>query len=118
MIHKRIKKKLLFICTENIQRSPTAEELVNTSREFSNYVARSAGISITAENQVTKELIAWADIILVFNEKYDKHKTFILKKFHNIKKSIIDLDITDTYTKNDPTLINILKKKLKKYLGM
>ncbi|MEK6825998.1 MAG: phosphotyrosine protein phosphatase [Nanoarchaeota archaeon] len=112
------KKKLLFICTENLQRSPTAEELVNTSPKFKDYTARSAGTSITAVSQITKTLIEWSDIIFVFNEKYEKHKTILLKKFPNLKKKIIDLDIPDRYYRNDPELIKILKIKLKKYLYM
>jgi len=111
-----MKKKLLFICTENLQRSPTAEELINSSPEFSSYQAKSAGTSFSAINQITKELINWADIIFIFNEKYEKHKTILLKKFPEIKKPIINLDIPDIYFKNDPELINILKRKLKEYL--
>lgn len=105
-------KKLLFICTENLQRSPTAEELINTSQEFSNFTARSAGTSPLAKNQITKEIIDWSDTIFILNEKYDKHKTILLKKFPNTKKPIIDLDIRDVYLKNDPELINKLKNKL------
>ena len=111
-----MKKKLLFICTENLQRSPTAEELINTSPEFSNYIAKSAGTSFLARQQITKDLVNWANIIFILNEKYDKHKTILLKKFPNIKKDIIDLDIPDIYFRNDPELISIIKRKLKKYL--
>ena len=111
-----MKKRLLFICTENLLRSPTAEDLVNRSKEFSDYTARSAGTSMAAEHQLSKELVNWADIIFVFSERYDKHKTILLKKFPNIKKRIIDLAIQDKYSKNDPGLIKILKNKLKKYL--
>jgi len=116
-MNQKMKKKILFICTENLERSPTAEELINNTSEFRNYIARSAGTSVTARNQITKGLVDWADLIFVFDEEHDRHKSILLERFPKLKKQIINLQIADDYFKNDPELIDVLKKKLKKYLN-
>ena len=76
------KKKLLFICTANLQRSHTAEEMFRKSRK---YQAKSAGISVFSLQPVTKELVRWADIIFVFNEKQEGQKSYLLEKFRQLK---------------------------------
>ena len=108
------KKKLLFVCTANMQRSPTAEKLFANSRK---YEARSAGTSMLAVKHITKEMVDWADIIFVFSEIDENHKSYILHYFPNAaKKKIIDLDVSDTYDKDDPRLVRLLREKLKEYL--
>lgn len=52
---------LLFVCTENRLRSPTAEAV------FSNYPgiqAIGAGTNLDAETPVSGDLVEWADVIL------------------------------------------------------
>ncbi len=106
-----MKKKLLFICTANWQRSPTAEALFKNSR---NYEAKSAGTSPIAERPITSQAIKWADIIFCME---DLHKNYILENFPEAKnKKIIILNLPNIYLKNDPELVIILKEKLKKYL--
>lgn len=106
-----MKKKLLFICTANQQRSPTAEVLFKNSR---NYEAKSAGIHPLAEKLITSQAIKWAEIIFCME---DLHKNYILENFPEAKnKRIIVLNIPDIYYKNDPQLIKILKQKLKNCL--
>lgn len=109
-----MRKKLLFVCTANLQRSPTAENLFNGNK---NYEAKSAGIHPYAPQTVTKELVDWADIIFVFSEKNEGHKSFLLEKFNGLNPNkVIDLDVQDMFDKNDPELIKLLKEKLAKYL--
>ncbi|MBD3253382.1 phosphotyrosine protein phosphatase [Candidatus Pacearchaeota archaeon] len=102
--------KLLFVCTENLNRSPTAAELFKKNKK---HKAKSAGISITAENNVSNELIKWADKIFVMEKV---HKKFITDKVPDAENKIEVLWVPDVYPKNDPKLIEILKKKLKNYL--
>ncbi len=98
----------------NLQRSPTGENIFAGSE---NYEAKSAGIHPNAFQTVTKKLVEWADIIFVFSEKVEGHKSFLLEKFKDLDpKKIIDLDIQDMYDKNDPELIKLLKRKLQNYL--
>lgn len=117
MIVKRLimkKKKLLFICTANLQRSPTAEEMFRKSRK---YQAKSAGISPFSLQPVTGELIKWADVIFVFSEKQEGQKSFLLEKFRQLRpEKVIDLDIEDKYYRDDPKLVAVLKRKLPAHL--
>ncbi len=107
------KTKLLFICSGNINRSPTAEALFKNSER---YEARSAGTNPLAVKQVNQELIGWADIIFVMSEREDCHLTFLQENFSVSGKTIYDLDIADRYARNDPKLVNLLKEKIGKYL--
>ena len=103
--------KLLFVCTENLQRSPTSEDLFKDSKKHD---VRSAGTSYFAIKRINKKDIKWADKIFVMEQH---HKNYIEKKFPVSKeKEIIVLNIPDIYYRNDPELINILKEKLKEYL--
>jgi predicted protein tyrosine phosphatase len=84
------KTKLLFVCTGNRDRSPTAEGLFRISSE---YEARSAGTGAFAVQKVTQELIDWADKIFVMSEIKGRHLTFLETHFKLKGKTVIDLDI-------------------------
>ena len=107
------KTRLLFVCTENIERSPTAEALFAHSPR---YAARSAGIGPGCTQPVTQKLIDWADEIFVMSEKADNHLTHLHQHFNLKDKPVTDLDIADSYHKGDPALIRILKTKLSRYI--
>lgn len=113
---KNKKYKLLFICTSNLQRSPSAEELINNSEFNKIYEAKSAGLHPLAESVLTPKAIEWADYIFVMDEKHDQHKTILLEEFPEAKeKTIYVLEIPDIYQRNSPELIKLLKKKLKNF---
>ena len=106
-----MKTKLLFVCTANLNRSPTAEDLFKNAKNFE---AKSAGIHLLSENPIKPELIQWADIIVVMDEKQDNHKTILLQMFPEVKtKPIIDLEIPDIYEKNNTELKELIKKRMK-----
>jgi predicted protein tyrosine phosphatase len=107
------KTKLLFVCTGNRDRSPTAEELFRNSKD---YEARSAGTSIFAVRRVTQELIDWADKIFVMSELEDGHLTFLETHFDLKGKSVHDLNIPDRYEGGSQGLINLLASRLARYL--
>lgn len=108
------KQHLLFICSNNVYRSPTAEDLFGNSEK---YKAKSAGTNPMAAVRVAQDLIDWADTIFVMSEKDDGHLTFLKNNFNVKNKKIYDLDIPDIYQRNDPELIKLLKTKLKSYLS-
>lgn len=107
-----MRKHLLFVCTANLQRSPTAEELFEDNK---NYEASSCGTHLFAEKTITSFAIEWADIIFCMEEL---HKEFIIKYYpEEIKgKEIVVLSIPDKYYRGDPELVRILKEKLKGWL--
>lgn len=104
------KKKLLFVCTNNMERSPTAEDLFKNSKKF---VAKSCGTGFFARKRVSSEFVEWADKIFVMEEG---HRSDILKHFPKAKRKIKVLDILDVFPRNDEELVEILREKLKKYL--
>jgi len=103
---------LLFICSKNQWRSPTAELL------FKNHPvhhARSAGTSDKARIKVNQKMLDWADIFFVMERKHQQ----LLKKqfpFAIANKPLIVLDIEDNYQFGDEELIGILKTSLSDYL--
>jgi predicted protein tyrosine phosphatase len=101
---------LLFICSKNQWRSPTAELL------FKNHPlhnARSAGTSDKARIRINQKAIDWADVIFVMERR---HRDIIKKNFYLDYKELIVLDIADEYQFNDPELVTILEAALNEYL--
>ena len=101
-------KKLLFVCSENRLRSPTAETV------FSGYEgveAIGAGTNSDAETTVSGDLIEWADIVLVMEKS---HRNKISKKYKELLKNkrLIVLEIPDNYECMQPELIQLLKAKV------
>ncbi len=103
-------KRVLFVCTANIDRSPTAEALLKNIEGFE---VQSAGVWFNARRRISKDLIEWADIIFVME---DFHKEVIVALKPDAKKKTIVLNIPDIYSRNDPELIDILKAKLAEFL--
>ena len=111
MMRQGIPVKVLFICTFNMMRSVTAE---NMFRDDSMLEVKSAGIHTDAVVRVNDSLLNWADLIFVME---DMHKTFIEKKFGSVSHSkIICLNISDEYTYMDKDLITILRKRIGNHL--
>jgi predicted protein tyrosine phosphatase len=103
---------VLFLCSQNRLRSPTAERIFST---WEGIEVESAGLDKDAENVITPELIRWSDLIFVM-EKSQKNK--LTKKYRTFinGKRIICLDIPDEYDYMDPKLISLLKAKVKRIL--
>ena len=96
---------LLFICSRNQWRSPTAERVF---RAYPNVQTRSAGTSPNARHTVSIRDIQWADKILVME---NKHKARLQAQFARAlqHKTIIVLDIADEYRYMDEALIEVLQ---------
>jgi predicted protein tyrosine phosphatase len=103
---------LLFICSKNQWRSPTAELLF---KNHARHHARSAGTGNKARIKINEKLIAWADVIFVMERK---HNDLLTRYFSETiaGKTIINLDIEDDYLFGDEELISILKSSLHEYL--
>lgn len=105
--------KLLFICSRNQWRSPTAEEIYKNRQDLS---VRSAGTEPSARIKVNLKTIVWADIIFVMEKK---HKMRIIQSFgfEIGDRPIVILDIPDDYTFMDPELIEDIQAKVSSYLN-
>lgn len=100
--------RILFVCTANKLRSPTAEDVF---RDLPGIETISAGTSPDAPRPLTKELVASADMIFAME---DHHRERIRKKFKQRPPDnmIVTLHIPDEYERGDPELIELLKEKI------
>jgi predicted protein tyrosine phosphatase len=105
-------KHVLFICSQNRLRSPTAEEVFAS---WPGIEVASAGLSKDAVSTVTVEMVQWAEIIFVM-EKAHREKLSAKFREHLLGKRVICLDIADNYAFMDPQLVLILKTKVPKFL--
>lgn len=105
-------KNLLFVCSRNQWRSPTAE---NIYRNHPSVNVRSGGTSSSARRKVTGGDIQWADIIFVMETE---HKTRLQSKFRSllVGKIIHVLDIPDEYRYMDEQLIADLRDCVEPYI--
>lgn len=96
---------ILFICSRNQWRSPTAEQVW---RDHPDWSVHSAGTSRNAKRRVTADLIRWADVIFVMEHK---HKSRLSADFFRLLecKPVHVLDIPDEYHYMDPELVEIFK---------
>ena len=105
-------KHILFICSQNRLRSPTAERVFAS---WEGIEVASAGLNEGAESPVTPELLGWADMVFVMEKA---HRNKLSKKFREYLRSkrIICLDIPDEFEFMDPTLVSLLRAKVSKHL--
>jgi len=104
---------LLFVCSRNQWRSPTAEEIY---KNYSGLNVRSAGTEPSARIKLTAKTIEWANLIFVMEKK---HKQRMIEKFpvEIERKKIIILDIPDEYQFMDEELVEDIKTKVGEYLN-
>lgn len=105
-------KNVLFVCSRNRLRSPTAEQIF---ADYPGIECASAGVANDAENFLTPELVEWADLIFVM-EKVHRKKLASQFRAYLGKSRVICLDIPDRYGYMDPTLIDLLRKKVTPFL--
>lgn len=105
---------LLFLCSRNQWRSPTAERLFD---DHPHYAARSAGTEAGARVRVTAGHLAWADLVFVMERR---HAERLREKFADALpgKRIIVLRIPDKYAFGDARLVALLLAKLAEHLPL
>jgi predicted protein tyrosine phosphatase len=108
------REHILFICTANVDRSKTAEDLY---RDDDRYEVRSRGVARFATRELTRDDLAWAHRVFVMNESEDQHRTLIQVRFGKVNRPIVDLEIEDLWRRGDPELRRLLLRRLKKHLG-
>lgn len=103
---------LLFVCSRNQWRSPTAEVVF---REYNGIQTRSAGTASSARNRLSEKTILWADLVFVM-EKH--HREQIENRFPETSsvREIIVLDTPDEYGFMDAELVAELKARVEPYL--
>jgi predicted protein tyrosine phosphatase len=104
--------KLLFICSKNQWRSPTAEAIF---ADYEGLETDSAGVDPSAEIVVCADQLAWADIVFVMESRHRRK----LQRYAAAlgKTRVICLDIPDDYDYMDPALVQRLKRSVLPILG-
>src|SRR6202012_3126154 len=92
---------VLFVCSANRLRSPTAEQVFST---WPGIETDSAGISSGASVLLSSEQVDWADVIFVMEKT---HRSKLVRRFrsHLKGKRVVCLDIPDDYAFMDPVLV-------------
>ncbi len=100
--------RVLFVCTQNRLRSPTAEQVFSNRPGFE---VASAGTDPSAANPLSAEVVEWADVIFVMEKA---HRNRLVRRFRDRLKNkrIVCLDIPDDFDYMDPGLVGILEAKL------
>ena len=106
-------KTILFICSQNRLRSPTAEHVF---ADYPGLEVSSAGTNHNAENPLTAELVSWADVIVVMERQ---HRTKLQKRFRSAlrRQRVICLDIPDNFAFMQPELVELLKLRMERHLA-
>ncbi|AMJ55639.1 MULTISPECIES: phosphotyrosine protein phosphatase [Stenotrophomonas] len=96
--------RLLFVCSRNQLRSPTAEVMWSKRNGFE---ARSAGTSPHARRTISPADIRWADVVLVMETKHrDRLRATFARLLEH--KRVHCLDIPDDYRFMEPALVALL----------
>lgn len=105
-------KHVLFVCSRNRLRSPSAEQVF---AQFPGIETASAGTDHDADQPLTPELVRWAELIFVM-EPMHRDKLRQRHRADLTKQRIVCLNIPDDFTYMQPELITLLKRKVMPHL--
>jgi predicted protein tyrosine phosphatase len=107
-------KHVLFICSQNRLRSPTAEQVFSIREDIE---VASAGLNHDAAQPVTPALLEWADVIFVMEKA---HLNRLRRRFatHLNRQRVVCLDIPDDYDYMEPALVELLQARVPRFLGL
>ena len=106
--------RVLFVCSRNRLRSPTAEQVF---AGVDSLETASAGLAPDADNPMTAELAEWADVIFVMEKV---HRTKLRSRFGRwLKRArVVCLDIPDDYGFMNGALVALLKQRAGPWRGI
>lgn len=105
-------KRILFVCSRNRLRSPTAEQVF---ADWPGVEVASAGTDQDADVPLSAELVVWAELIFVMEPM---HRDKLRQRFRAqlSKQRIVCLNIPDDYAYMQPELVALLKRKVMPHL--
>jgi len=111
-VRTNILMNLLFVCSQNRLRSPTAEAVFSA---YPGIKAISAGTNADSDVPVSGDLIEWADLVLVMEAG---HRRKITARFGPMlrHKPLAVLGIPDRYQFMQPELIELLRVRVARLL--
>ncbi len=105
-------RNVLFLCSQNRLRSPTAEQVF---ADWPSIETASAGLLADADEVLSPELLQWADLVFVMERAHRNRLSSRYKPWLKGKR-VICLDIPDDYEYMDPVLVELLKRKVPPFL--
>src|ERR1700744_1245694 len=105
-------KRVLFVCSQNRLRSPTAEQVFAS---WPGIEVSSAGLNHDAEEPLTAEMVRESDLIFVM-EKGHKNRLSKAFKAYRGQARVVCLDIPDDYEFMDPELVKVLRARVPRHL--
>ncbi|MCZ4262307.1 hypothetical protein O4G76_15815 [Limimaricola sp. G21655-S1] len=99
--------RILFVCSSNLIRSPTAEHHFAGRPGIGTL---SAGVGSDAIRPLTAEMVEWADLILTMEKGYAET---VRERFAEElgDTPMVSLDVPDRFKRNAPDLIALLEQK-------
>lgn len=103
--------RLLFICSANHDRSPTAEAMY---RQYPGLETRSTGIF--KQDKTVRGCLQWANVIVVM-EKH--HEAYIRRHFADAvaEKPVYTLHIPDQYLRMQDSLVRLIQERMEPVLA-
>lgn len=100
--------RILFVCSRNRRRSPTAEAVFASSPGVE---ALSAGTALDAEARLSLEMVEWADLIVAMEAR---HRRQLVQQFGSALRDTrtVVLGIPDNYDFMAPALVNLLRQRV------
>ena len=103
---------VLFLCSQNKLRSPTAEQLFAS---YPGITCLSAGLNHDAVQPLTPELLQWAELVFVM-EKAQRTRLSQRFRAHLHGQRVVCLNIPDRYRFMQPELVALLEQKVAPFL--
>lgn len=100
--------RVLFVCSQNLLRSPTGEHVF---ADVPGVETMSAGINPMAVTPVSTELLEWADVVIAMETV---HRLWLEEAFPRAlgDTPVHVLGIPDRYAYMDPELVELLRTRV------
>lgn len=103
--------KALCVCSAGLLRSPTIAKVLSAHY---NYNVRACGTDQEyALIPISTALLHWADLVVFADREHYED----VREYMNSGKRHIILDLPDDYSYDDEQLVQLVREKLKNYLG-
>jgi predicted protein tyrosine phosphatase len=106
--------RLLFVCSQNRLRSPTAEAVF---ARYDGIETQSAGTNNDADTPLSGDAIEWADIVFVMESA---HRDKLAKRYSQLlrAKRVVVLGIPDNYAYMQPELVALLEARVRRFIEL
>lgn len=107
-------RRVLFVCSANVARSRTAEDVFRQIAGHRGHETRSAGTAFSAARRLTTRDMAWADLVAVMEER---HLGQIRRAWPGHVQKVRVLDIPDDFNRGEVELRDVLTERIHAVLG-